>query len=185
MMKAFSFFAFMLVGTSILLGVRTNSYGMQTNNLNYPGTELSAVATTITVDSTTNFPKNGVLWIDTEKIYYTNTTTTTFTGCSRAYSNTTASVHPDNTIVYYEDAGLLNQMFAFDIGSLFDKWGLFAFPVVAINFFTHTIPAMAQGNMNNLFQGNGMGLIVSMWLVFGAGFIFMIFMYLFTARRGV
>lgn len=182
-MKAFSFFAFMLVGTSILVGIQTNSYGMQVTALNG---DLTANNTTITVNSTANFAASGVLWIDTEQVYYSGKGAggTTFTGCTRGRSGTEATTHDDDAIVSAEDAGALTQMFAFDIGSLFDQWGLFAFPVMIINFFTHTIPAMVQGNMGNLFQGNGLGFIIVLWLTMGSGFIFMIFMYLFTARRG-
>lgn len=184
-MKAFSFFAFMLVGTSVLVGVQTNSYGMQVTKLNG---DLTATATTITVESTTNFNDSGVIWIDTEQIGYSYKTATTFGDgthpCVRGRSNSEATVHKDDATVSADDAGELTQMFAFDIGSLFDQWGLFAFPVMIINFFRYTIPAMVQGNMFNLFQGNGLGLIVVLWLTMGSGFIFMIFMYLFTARRG-
>ena len=51
---------------------------------------LTDSATTITVDSTSVFPSSGTIQIGSEKINYTNTTSTTFTGCDRGASGTTA-----------------------------------------------------------------------------------------------
>ncbi|MEW6295960.1 MAG: hypothetical protein AB1467_06795 [Candidatus Diapherotrites archaeon] len=61
---------------------------------------LTAVATTITVDSTKGFPIRGWIRINDEEILYTRKTSTTFTGCTRGAYNTTASTHSDNDYVY-------------------------------------------------------------------------------------
>tara|TARA_R100000544_G_scaffold23255_1_gene11621 strand:+ start:590 stop:2797 length:2208 start_codon:yes stop_codon:yes gene_type:complete len=55
--------------------------------------------TTITVDSTTGFTTSGKILIDNETITYTGKTSTTFTGCVRGSSNTTATHHLDNAVV--------------------------------------------------------------------------------------
>jgi len=55
--------------------------------------------TTITVDDTTDFPSAGKIIIDEEIIAYTGKTSTTFTGCTRGSSNTTATYHLDNAVV--------------------------------------------------------------------------------------
>ena len=55
--------------------------------------------TTITVDSTVNFPPNGKIIIDDEIISYTGITSTTFTGCTRGADSTTATYHDDNDAV--------------------------------------------------------------------------------------
>jgi hypothetical protein len=55
--------------------------------------------TTITADDTTNFPSTGKIIIDEEIISYTGKTSTTFTGCIRGSSNTTATYHLDNAVV--------------------------------------------------------------------------------------
>ncbi len=46
-------------------------------------TALDCDDTTVTVDSTTGFASSGSIWIGTERIDYTGTTATTFTGCTR------------------------------------------------------------------------------------------------------
>jgi hypothetical protein len=58
-----------------------------------------AGATTITVDSTAQFPARGYVVIDAEIISYTGKTATTFTGCTRGDDGTTAAAHSDNTSV--------------------------------------------------------------------------------------
>lgn len=68
------------------------------NETNLNGAHNSS-ATTITVDSTSNFPSTGLFKLDEELISYTGITATTFTGCARGVEGTTASSHGDNTEV--------------------------------------------------------------------------------------
>lgn len=60
---------------------------------------LNNSATTITVDSTYDFPEQGRIHIDDEEITYTGKTPTTFTGCTRAARDTKALAHSDNAVV--------------------------------------------------------------------------------------
>ena len=57
---------------------------------------INSSVTTITVDSTADFPSAGTITIGSEKISYTGITSTTFTGCTRGASSTTAASHSDN-----------------------------------------------------------------------------------------
>jgi hypothetical protein len=60
---------------------------------------LSSSATTITVNSTTGFPSAGTVLISTELVTYTSTTSTTFTGCTRGASGTTAAAYSSGVSV--------------------------------------------------------------------------------------
>lgn len=60
---------------------------------------LSPTDTTINVVSTSGFPGNGVLIIDSEEIAYTGTTGTTFTGVTRGVNGTTAANHSNGATV--------------------------------------------------------------------------------------
>lgn len=60
---------------------------------------LTSTATTITVDSTTNFTSSGVITVENEKITYTGTTPTTLTGCTRGQLGTVAAAHVTRTPV--------------------------------------------------------------------------------------
>jgi hypothetical protein len=65
---------------------------------------LDATATTIPVASTAGFPGSGTLSIDNEKIAYTGTTATSFTGVTRGVSGTTATTHASGAqIIFTED----------------------------------------------------------------------------------
>jgi len=66
------------------------------NQLNGP---LTVSALTITVGSTDNFPEQGIIRIEQEKIKYTGKTAFTFTGCTRGYEDTKAIAHDTNTVV--------------------------------------------------------------------------------------
>jgi hypothetical protein len=56
--------------------------------------------TTITVDSTTNFPASGTILIDSELITYASKNSTQFLTCVRGVSGTAAASHSDNKKVY-------------------------------------------------------------------------------------
>tara|TARA_R100000963_G_C4644377_1_gene108210 strand:+ start:354 stop:2375 length:2022 start_codon:yes stop_codon:yes gene_type:complete len=60
---------------------------------------INDAVTTITVDSTADFPSAGTITIGSEKITYTGITSTTFTGCARGAGGTTAAAHLDNAPV--------------------------------------------------------------------------------------
>jgi len=57
--------------------------------------------TTITVLTTVNFPSVGAITIDAERIAYTGTTATSFTGCTRGFGGTSAVAHFDGTTVEF------------------------------------------------------------------------------------
>jgi hypothetical protein len=60
---------------------------------------LSNVATTIPVTSTTGFPSSGYIVINTEIIQYTGVTATTFTGASRGLFSSTPAAHTSGDAV--------------------------------------------------------------------------------------
>src|SRR3990172_8521706 len=62
-----------------------------------------ATTTTISATSTSGFPATGRIRIDNELIDYTGKTGTTFTGCTRGVSSTTAVSHISGAKVYNQD----------------------------------------------------------------------------------
>jgi hypothetical protein len=184
MMKAFSFFAFMLVGTSVLLAMMTGGGGMSSTQLN-DATGISASDTTIVVDDAAGFGNTGIICMGDEQIYYSSKTGTTqfnIPAGGRGYNGTKATIHSDNTWVRTEDNAALNTAYGFNIGQLFDSWGLLAFPIIVVKFFTTTLPLMVQGNIGGIFQGQ-LSILVDFWLVFGSGFVFLLIMTLISARK--
>lgn len=65
--------------------------------------DITATDTTITVDDSSGFNKQGRIIIDSEVIGYTGTSSTTFTGCTRGLEGTTAAVHSDNAVITERD----------------------------------------------------------------------------------
>lgn len=170
MMKAFSFYIGMFIGTSILLGVLAGGGGIQST---YLTSTIDADDTTISVASTSGFLSSGTLYVDNEVVTYSGATSTTFTGVSRGTQSTKADSHNSGNTIYTEDAGVINLVFGFNIGTLWNDWGIFAVPVMIVKFFTTTIPYLAQGNMQYMFTG-GLSIIADIWIMFGAGFIVML-----------
>jgi hypothetical protein len=97
-------------GAGFWNGVNTALY---TTTLTYtsgptPWILLNASSTTVNVTDTAQFPSTGTILIDGELITYSGKTSTSFTGCTRGTSETTAVVHgyrptagtPDPVIVY-------------------------------------------------------------------------------------
>ena len=63
--------------------------------------------TTITVSSTTGFDSAGTIVVGNETITYTGTTSTTFTGCTRGASSTTAaSIASGVTVAQFDGGGV-------------------------------------------------------------------------------
>jgi len=72
--------------------IKSRTYHATTNRT-YLTAALTKTGTTVNVTSTTGFPGTGNIWIGTEKVSYTGTTATSFTGCGRGaafmtYTNT-------------------------------------------------------------------------------------------------
>lgn len=67
--------------------------------------DITAIDTTITVDATSSFNRGDYyrFIIDSEVIYATGATATTFTGCLRGQEGTTAATHADNAVVTERD----------------------------------------------------------------------------------
>jgi len=73
-----------------------------TNAINDAG-NMSATATSVTVDSTSGFSPSGRLLIQSEVISYTNTTSTAFRGLVRGLEGTTAATHADDIAITERD----------------------------------------------------------------------------------
>lgn len=86
------------------------------------GAISSATATTITVDSTSGFrfAPFARFIIDSEVIYATGSTTTTFTGCLRGQEGTTAATHSDDAAVTERDIVYTYQVEPTDLSAITD-----------------------------------------------------------------
>jgi hypothetical protein len=84
-------------GTSVSQYCKPTQFSAASTLLNGAITKAS---TTITVDSTTDFPESGTLLLNPEEqVTYSAKTSTTFTGLGRAANGTSVADHADNTTV--------------------------------------------------------------------------------------
>ena len=92
----------MVEGQSVYTIYRSSGDGTSDATFSLLDGALTINATTITLDSVTQFPTSGTLLIDSEQITYTgtNTSNSTITGCTRGANSTVAATHTDNTAVY-------------------------------------------------------------------------------------
>jgi len=92
----------MVEGQSVYTIFRSSGDGTSDGTFSLLNGALTINATTITLDSVTQFPTSGTLLIDSEQITYTgtNTSNSTITGCTRGANSTVAATHTDNTKVF-------------------------------------------------------------------------------------
>lgn len=70
----------------------------------------TATVTTLTFVSTANFPARGSIIIESEVIYYTGSTSTTLTGCTRGAEGTVSASHADTTVATERDINCWNYV---------------------------------------------------------------------------
>lgn len=156
----------MLIGCGILVGAMAGGGGVTTT---YLSQNLSVNATTVYVDSTTDFLSEDYVIIGSEKIFYTNKSSTTFTGATRGYADSTARSHLAGAMVYTATSSAINDAMGFNIVAVQDELGWLAIIAVPIMFFVRTIPNIFQMS-TNLLTGD---LAIISWFLYAmsAGFL--------------
>jgi hypothetical protein len=81
-------------------GINLGTGNFSVSTPTYLTADPGAAGTTITVQSTANFPASGRITIDSELMDYTGSTATTFTGAARGAGGTIAVAHPAGRAVY-------------------------------------------------------------------------------------
>ena len=108
--------------------------------------------TTIPVSSTSSFDSTGTIIIDSESITYTGTTSTTFTGATRAAESTTAASHLSAATVAQIDAGgIPTHVFRHPDNT----YGLYPFPdkayTLSFDYYTHpSVDLSAQDDTTSI-----------------------------------
>ena len=105
-------------------GVTYSTYSVSGGQLTRLTVAMTTGSTTATVQSTAGWPTSGYFMVGSESITYTGTTSTTFTGLTRAQNGTTAAAHPVNqqlsrssviTLSEGSNAGLNAQVIPFTL----------------------------------------------------------------------
>ncbi len=124
--------------------------------------------TTVNVTSTTNFLDTDYIYIGDEKILYAGTTATTFTGCTRGVSGTTAVAHANSSMVYNAESNIMNSALNMNITAVTANSGLFGVIQIPWKFLTYSLPNLVQMNFS-FFQGD-MAILGYMFMACACGF---------------
>tara|TARA_X000001388_G_scaffold64878_1_gene51186 strand:- start:252 stop:1190 length:939 start_codon:yes stop_codon:yes gene_type:complete len=112
---------------------------------------LNDSATTITVDSTTGFESSGTLHIDNEKVTYTGTSSTQFTGVTRGAFSTTAASHSDDVQVSQFSGGSIPQ---YIVRTPDNNYLLYPFPnknfTIKFEYYTFPTDMSAHGDTTTI-----------------------------------
>ena len=109
---------------------------------------VSTSVTTVPVDSTTGFSTTGEIQIEDEVITYTGLSSTSFTGCTRAASSTTAAIHADNSVVsQFTGGGVPTNVFR----TPDNNYGFYPFPnktyLVDFEYYSQPTDLSAHGDV--------------------------------------
>jgi hypothetical protein len=180
--KAFMFFAFVWIMLSVLAGISQGGGGVVQASLT---ANVSSVATTIPVASTSNFPTKGDVYIGDEKITYYNTTTTTFIGTAshaleRGAGDTTATIHAKKSIVYTAETNALKGLTKIEIAKVSDSSGIWKAVMLGSVIFEFMGRFLV---LPLLFVGADMAIPAYLAIGIALSFIFTVGLYMAGSRR--
>lgn len=147
MAKLITFFMFMFIGAAVLSGIMAGGGGIATTQLS---AAVSATATTLPVDDTEGFLTSDYVIIGSETIFYTGTTPTSFTGCTRGYKDTSPDTHTIDSLVMTRESSTVNNALGFNAMAEADKSGAGAIITVPLSFITKTLPNIIGINIGFL-----------------------------------
>ena len=139
MAKAIAFMLLLYFGMALAIGILAGGGGYAATSLTEAVDEDDA---TLQVISTDGFLSTDYIELKDEKVLYTGTTATTFTGCTRGYNGSTAIVHAEGVMVYTTSASTVNNAMGFNIAATVDSMGMWSIITVPWNFVTKTVPRM-------------------------------------------
>lgn len=184
MFKTMLFFGFM----ALIVFPAAVGFRLGFGNFQITGTKLTAdvtaVADTLNVVSTTGFPLVGVVTIDGEEIRYTKKTATTFTdipaqAMARGFAGTTAAAHSRHAVVRPIQLGTVNSALETKMANIADSAGIARFVAVAdaawtmlLSFFTSPFGMPAE-----------LAIVTLLWVLMGVLFFVYLGLTLAGSRR--
>jgi len=179
MSKLLTFFLFMFVGMTILGSVMQGSGGISTTELNGAIDEDDA---TIIVNSTVGFPNIDFIIIDNERILYAGINPPAydrFTGCTRGYGGTEATVHSDEAHVYIFESSMINQMMGYNITAVMDEGGI----LMSIRLGRAILSLLVNAiGIQFTFLGTELALFSYFYMAMAIGLIITISMWIFGGK---
>lgn len=148
---------------------------------------VTATSTTFNVKNTEGgFLKAGILYIGREEVRYVNTTGTTFeiATTGRGYSDTIASAYAVDSMVYTEEASVINGMLGFDIASTSTTAGGINLLLFGWQFLWKSVPKLITWDFAHLRMSEWTLYIRLMLMTMSVGLTFVFFMFIMGAFGG-
>jgi len=178
MAKAIAFMLLLYFGMALSIGVIAGGGGYAATSLTEAIDEDDV---TLEVVSTDSFLDTDYVELQGEKILYTGTTATTFTGLTRGYEGSTATAHAEGTMVYTTSASTVNNAMGFNIAATVDSMGMWSILTVPWNFATKTVPRLLLMPYQ-LFRGD-LAIIAVVLVIIQVAIVITIGMSFIGARR--
>jgi len=147
------FIVFAFIGMTLLEGVMLGEGGILATGIT---ADVSNTTLTIPAD-TSGFPAASaatpqVIFIDNEQIAYTGLTPTQFNipANGRGINNTSKSSHTQGSMVYNQEAAMINESAGFNVVQSNTTVGVITIAMYTLGFFTHAIPNMLTWNFSYL-----------------------------------
>lgn len=176
------FFGFVWVVTCIAGGIMMGNVPFASSALS---ADLTAVATTVYVESTEGFPEPGIIVIGGERISYSSISATSFQGnvarpLTRGISGTTAVAHTEGEVVRLVESSLINSSIDYDIATISDSAGIQAFLSVPLALFDIIL---SFGIAPFSFLGTDLQILTILWGILFLGMVVSFFISMAGGRR--
>jgi hypothetical protein len=170
-------YVFIWVVMTLLASFVNGAGGLNSTTLT---ANLTAAATTATVQNTSGFLEADTIIIGGESITYTSKDYTNFYGLSRS----DGVVHASGSMVYNQESSIINYALGFSVGSVASNVGAFSIFVIPIKFFTTSFPSMIKGEiLPNL--PNEFAILGYIWLAMTIGIVVAIGIALIWVASGI
>lgn len=139
MSKLISGIAFLYVIFTLLASFVTGGGGINSTVLTV---DMTAVATSATVQNTAGFLGADKIVIGGETMNYASKDFTHFLGITRV----NGVAHSTGGMVYNQQTSILNNALGYNVSSITSSSGGYALLLIPIKFFTTTLPNLVSGN---------------------------------------
>jgi len=160
-------FLLVFLGTSILGAIYQGGGGIVSTTL---AENIISNTTYIPASDTSLFASKDIITIGNEQTLYSSKDSGGFNVQTRGYGDTTAAAHNAGSMIYTQEAGVINNALGFNVGVEVETGGTFGIVTMPIKFFTTTLPHLIVLNASFL-KTPELSVIAIVWLVAGVALL--------------
>ena len=179
--KMFAFFAFSFVACTFLSGVMEGHAALAATKLT---ADITAESTTVAVTNTQDFLSLDDVYIENEKVRYTNKNETTFLNVTRGLDSTDAAPHTRGTMVKNEETNIVNNLLGYNVATSTATYGSVKAMVGLGWNLLKSLPKIIAWDYSFLDGQMAMVKYLLLWPI-SIGFVFSLGMMFITAIQGI